>query len=328
VAAVGAEEPLREVWSAEVLQVHGEEGHVGEDIAVAKPVVELHAVEDPWAVGQTEDVLGPQVAVAVTGVSVGDAAGEKPRPAGEVAAGELLYLLGQHRVEAVAEEREHLREVRLPVGGHPVAACGGVHLGRAPGLAVEAGDRRGHLVDLPLERFSTRGECGEAALGGHEAHDDGGLLLVAIVKERQAQIDVGAEPAVQLELSLAHATAQGRRGEVLERQSHGLFELIHALAEGDHDGDVGSKDGHLSTPVQPCDGLGQPASSKPCRARGPTVGRISRQAARRGGTCSRGPVPSTAGLGASPAQAEWGEGRLILTMGQGGRPKAGSRGDA
>ena len=62
-------------------EVHGEEGDIGKDIAVAESVIELDAVENTWTVVQAEDVVREQVAMTVSNLSMSDAIGEeRPRP--------------------------------------------------------------------------------------------------------------------------------------------------------------------------------------------------------------------------------------------------------
>ena len=65
VVGVGREELGGQVGAAQVLQVHGQEGDVGERVAQTQAVVELQAVEDPRPVVEQEDVVGQQVSVPV-----------------------------------------------------------------------------------------------------------------------------------------------------------------------------------------------------------------------------------------------------------------------
>ena len=54
-----------QVGPSQVLEVHGEEGDVGEDVPEPEAVVELEAVEHPGPVVQAEDVVGEQIRVIV-----------------------------------------------------------------------------------------------------------------------------------------------------------------------------------------------------------------------------------------------------------------------
>ena len=53
-----------------MLEVHGEERHIGKDIAVTKTSIELQAIQDSYTAVHHEDVLRQQVAVAIPDVAV------------------------------------------------------------------------------------------------------------------------------------------------------------------------------------------------------------------------------------------------------------------
>ena len=76
---VRVEEPPSEIRTAEVLEIHREEGDVSQDITAAQGLVEVQAVEDPDPVVQHEDVVGEEIAVAITRPSRGDAFLEERR---------------------------------------------------------------------------------------------------------------------------------------------------------------------------------------------------------------------------------------------------------
>ena len=79
---VPVEERSGEPGGAEPFQVHGQEGGIVEAVDVPQPIVELQAVQHAWPVGQAEDVVGEQVAVAVADEPVRDAgANSASRPA-------------------------------------------------------------------------------------------------------------------------------------------------------------------------------------------------------------------------------------------------------
>jgi hypothetical protein len=75
---VVVDEALRHVGTPKAFEVHGQERHIGTDVAVAEPVGEFDAVEDAHAVIEAEDVFGLEVTVAVTDVPRGDAVAEQP----------------------------------------------------------------------------------------------------------------------------------------------------------------------------------------------------------------------------------------------------------
>ncbi len=86
---VRAEEHPCGRWSAEPLEVHGEERRVGEPVADAQALVELQAVKDPRSVRQREDVVGEQVAMPVVDAAFIDPSVEQRPAAGEPLQDEL-----------------------------------------------------------------------------------------------------------------------------------------------------------------------------------------------------------------------------------------------
>ena len=88
--AVELEEAPRPLGRSQTFEVHGEEGHVGQHVAVAKAVVELDAIEDAGPIVEAEDVFRLQVAVAVAHMALGDALPEQREPALDVTVDELF----------------------------------------------------------------------------------------------------------------------------------------------------------------------------------------------------------------------------------------------
>ena len=86
--AIPIEEHTAEIRTTEPLEIHREECDVGEDVAVAKAVVEFQAIDRARPVVETEDVLGEEVAVTVARMAAGDALFEERVPARQVATGE------------------------------------------------------------------------------------------------------------------------------------------------------------------------------------------------------------------------------------------------
>ena len=115
---VGQPQERGEVGRAQALEVHREERDVGEHVAVAQPVVELDAVEDAWPVGEAEDVVREQVAVAVAHEAiVNPLVEERPAPA-QVGAAERLDLVDQVGVEHAGRHGACSADVGGELRGH------------------------------------------------------------------------------------------------------------------------------------------------------------------------------------------------------------------
>lgn len=114
VLLVGGHEDGRGLGIAEPLEVHGEEGHVGRDVAIAQLVVELDGVEDPRAVVEAEHVGGLQVAVPVADVAVEDPPVEQGGPSGEEPLDQGVGLGHVAGVEHRPDEAVELAPVRPP----------------------------------------------------------------------------------------------------------------------------------------------------------------------------------------------------------------------
>src|ERR1019366_2622904 len=108
---VPGQETIGDLWRAQPLEVHREERDVGEDVAVAEPVIELDAVEETRPARQAEDVTREEVAVAVTNVAGRRAAIEKPSASSEIAPRQRAGLLETRPLEDRARVDGHLREV-------------------------------------------------------------------------------------------------------------------------------------------------------------------------------------------------------------------------
>jgi hypothetical protein len=100
------------------LDVHAEECGVGEHVGVAQPIVERKAVKEARAVGEAEDVVAQQVAVAVADPALVDALRQQPAPALEVAhrqLGDPATLPGRQEVPSHIVD---LGQALAPVGDH------------------------------------------------------------------------------------------------------------------------------------------------------------------------------------------------------------------
>ena len=60
------------VWTAEALEIHGQESNVGTNVVPAQCVREFEAVENSHAVVEAENIRGLQVAVAITDLPICD----------------------------------------------------------------------------------------------------------------------------------------------------------------------------------------------------------------------------------------------------------------
>ena len=130
------EEPCTGLGTAQPLEVHRQEGHVGDDIAVAQYVGELDAVEDPDAVVETEDVIGLQVPVPVAHPAGGDAGLEETSTAVEPLTYEPSELRLDVPIEDRADEGLGFGEVGRPAGAQLLTGSSrrDVRRSRRPGV--------------------------------------------------------------------------------------------------------------------------------------------------------------------------------------------------
>ena len=118
VLRVRGEERAGQVRATEVVEVHGQEGDVGQRVAETEIVVELDAVQDAGPVVEAEDVVGQQVAMTVTRSAACDPRLEQRRPAVEVAVGQAMHPADREVVEHVADLfGEHRRVGDPPCSG-------------------------------------------------------------------------------------------------------------------------------------------------------------------------------------------------------------------
>ena len=104
--AISIEESPAQIGTSEPLEIHGEEGDVGEDIAVTELIVELETIDGPRSLLDAEDVFGQEIAVAVTssvrvdafveeGISTAEVFAGQRRDASRVAVGTTLPSYGR-----------------------------------------------------------------------------------------------------------------------------------------------------------------------------------------------------------------------------------------
>ena len=234
------EEPFAQIGRADSFEVHGEEGDVGEDIAVAEPVVELDAVENAWAVVQAEDVVGEQVAVTVSDLSMSDAIGEERTSPVEIAPGELLDPGGDIRREDRADERLHRGEARLPVGAHAVDRGGCFDHRRGIGARMKGRDVTSYVSQTLVDGLVPADQRREPALVGHPSHHDQVVARQPVDTEHlgDAEVDVRGQAPVELDLPATDALAFSRGREVEEVELHRLLQFVDAITDEEHGRDM------------------------------------------------------------------------------------------
>ena len=210
----------------QALQVHGEEGHVGEHVAAPQIVVERETVEDPGTVGQTEDVLGEQVAVAVADQATVDPLAKQVAATRDVPEGELADPFEVDGVDVPPGVGAHLVELGAPAGLDDLGrrVPGGVVEGVEPG--VHRGDRAGHRPEAVAEVVGVD-QRGQATLGGQAAHDDqvvGDRVVLDQVAD--AEVHVGRESPVELQLPVACPLASRPLDMVEEGGADRLEQLV------------------------------------------------------------------------------------------------------
>lgn len=227
-AAVAFEEPLAEFGCAEALEVHGQEGHVGQHVSVAEPVVELDAVEDVGTILEAEDVFRLEVAVAVVHAALINAAIEQTLAAPQVPPGHVTGGFRRPLIEDIAHERRHLGKIGLPIGRHRVTGAGLGDHGRHQCTSVEADDRPRHGVEVGVDVGARGDEGGEVALGRHAAHDDEMVTESPVwaVDIGHSEVHVRRQPAVELDLTMADGLPGLPGGKVEKSHRDRLLGLV------------------------------------------------------------------------------------------------------
>ena len=257
------EEPS-EVGAAEEFEIHRQERGIVDDVDVAQPVVEFQAVQQRRAVVEAEDVIGQQVGVAVDDLVLGDAPGEQHRaPGNEVGCqpGGLGDGIGlEARDDAVGIPFE-FGEVLRPARGDGIHPRLGVHLATPRGRGVEAGQHQGDGAQFRLDLVAAADHGRQPALVGVAAHDEDGLTRPAPGRGEvtDAQVAVGGQSAVQLQLVGAGPLPALEGAEVEEVGDHRLLDLVGPVADEEHH--PGVRLGGQRTLLH---------TSDPCRAARPT----------------------------------------------------------
>ena len=213
---------------------------VDADVATRQPVVELDAVEhDRWIA--EEDVVEVEISMALTDPPLDDATLEQILAVDEEPVRPVLDVL-----EAIA--RDQLPDVALGldevlVGVEPDRGDLAEHvdIGTAAGVLVE----RHENVDEVIEHVGGQLAAFEdpdtevvvvELLHGDRPVDDLSIALpdrqvLAVESHRfHSEVDVGCEPAVELDLPAAVQLPEFERREVEEPEVDGLLELVRPFA--------------------------------------------------------------------------------------------------
>ena len=255
---VAGEQRIGEIGAATRCEVHQQEGEVGGDIAVAHAIVELDAVQDAdiaglvSATGLEGDRGDLEVAVAVADPALLPAAAQQVRVGVEEARHVGAQRVEGRAIDRVADGGPRLLEVLRPVpfDDRPGAELG--DRGAALGPQVELRDDPGDGADVGSRDATPGQDRFEHAVGGQAPHDDrivdGVRVAGAAGAQREsvpvgpdrldAQVDVGAEAAVALNLGGAHAGALVGGREVEEAEIDGLLDLVDPVAGEDDEADV------------------------------------------------------------------------------------------
>ncbi|MGQ0483592.1 MAG: hypothetical protein ACT4O0_21515 [Pseudonocardia sp.] len=237
---VVGEEPLGQFGVAEPVEIHGQEARVVQPVDVAQRVVELQAVQRPGPVSETEHVVRDEVAVPVEHPSLGDPAVEQRRPPGQEPQGQQLDVGRDGVVQHAAAETGELGEAVGPASAQCVPAA--LRGDRRPALGggVERREPAREHAQLPGYRLASPHQLGQPSPPRHPAHHHGRLALAAegVAHLGQPQVDVRAQPPVQLQLPPAGGLPPSGGAEVEEAGTDRLLDLVRAVADQEHHADV------------------------------------------------------------------------------------------
>ncbi len=179
--------------------------------------------------------------MAVDHFAVGDPMVEEGSPAVEIATSEFTHPL-------LEVDGQHCADVRLDglERGFPLRPCSFGAAGlcdhrRPRGPRVERRHQPRDLADMVPDGPSLAYQCREPAIIGHAAHHDEVIADLAIGPGDvgDAEVHVGRDPPVQLYFPVTDPLARFPCREIDEVESHGLLELVHAVAEQHDERDVG-----------------------------------------------------------------------------------------
>ena len=243
--AVTLQEVVGELPSIEELQIHCQEGGVVDDVQMAQGIVELEAVQDlHLAVRQAEDVVCEQVAMAVDDASILDARGEKNRPPCDELRGQVFEVTNLVGGQHAADEPFQLGDVLLPqcADGTDLALL--VDGATTIGSLVEPRELIGDSLQRRGDRLAVAHPGGQPAGLGVAAHHHDRLGGAAgwVAHVCDAQIRVGGEPAVELDLALARPLAALGSGMVEKVGGDRLLAFVCPVADEYHHPGVGFAD--------------------------------------------------------------------------------------
>ena len=246
-------ERLGQIAAAMKLQVHVEEGHVGDGIDAAESLVEFDAVDHHHLLGGRGgglevDVVEVQIAVRFTGAPRGRALFNQRKRFAESLVEALAEAVEARLRNGLADLVCREFEIGPQVLGDHFTPGPAGHFGRAAGVVVEGGQSLAEAihqrdVGLAVDDCLLEGQARIKA-----AHLDGILdrfsrpfppqSLGGLGDRHDSQIDTRGEAAVEFQFGVAVGQAEGEGAEVEERQSHWLADLVGKVPRDEHDRDV------------------------------------------------------------------------------------------
>jgi hypothetical protein len=222
-----------------VIEVHSQKRYVLGYIETPEPVIELNAVNYVDAVLK-KNVSGVQVAVTVFDTALASSAVEYVGPRFQKYAAVRSQIVEIVLRQACADVFPGLLEVFLNVPAHHVniaeladfRACGGfaVEVGYPDGYAAYVIGRNIIVAQTLIERFVE----GQLAHFQSVLNDFAAALYliyaVLLANRHDAFVNVGGQPAVQLDFALAVVTPLFESGEIEESHVNGLLHLVNEAA--------------------------------------------------------------------------------------------------
>ena len=247
VRLVALREVVAQVGPSERIQIHGEKGHLAGHVAASEAVVELDAVEDADAVGDTH-ALAAHVPVPVDDSPLPDALVEHGTMGAEPARHPIAKEAIGGGVDGSADEGLGLGEVLVPVAAGLLPRAPPVDVRPAAGRPVKFVQPTRHPLDIRLRDGVLAHHLVQHPLGGQPLHEDAILDRLARIRELgravhlpdwlDLQIGLLAQSSIQPDLGLARETAPLERRVVEKAEVHGLLQLQHAHAPDEDHGDV------------------------------------------------------------------------------------------
>ena len=185
------------------------------------------------------DVLRLEVAVPVADPPRDDAVLEQRLVGRHPAGHRVTDLLVRHRVEDGADEATGLLEVGVPCSLQRVSRPGFGDRGGSSGGRMKRGKGRRNPRQPDVDVRSLPHQGGQPPLVGQGSHHHHVVDRLALHDDvGHAQVDVGRQAAVELDLTPAVGLPDGTVREVEEVKMHGLAEAWILVPHEDEDGDV------------------------------------------------------------------------------------------